>query len=253
MNPASRGQDISPQIPIPDLPGLWRHGGACSLDAAPSCGDGGSVRRGPGASGDSVFPVLPIFFPNRIIISRCFSKLFESRKGASNAGRQERRRKRGRAGATMLGAPCGLRDIVVGTCEQPAIRRHETFAQDSIAELLEIAPSIAISVLDDLLLTEPAAWRGSDTAMKVLGAGTLRRRTDGLEPATLMHVDAQRMFNFVEDTEDPHVHPLPHRANMNYKHRAQGHVLPRSLMVFTYLTSSCRAAERIFLAAERSD
>ncbi|CAE7329412.1 unnamed protein product [Symbiodinium natans] len=50
---------------------------------------------------------------------------------------------------------------------------------DSIAELLEIAPSIAISVLDDLLLTEP-------------------------------------------DTEDPHVHPLPHRANMNYKHRAQG-------------------------------
>ncbi|CAE7231607.1 unnamed protein product, partial [Symbiodinium microadriaticum] len=50
---------------------------------------------------------------------------------------------------------------------------------DSIAELLEIAPSIAISVLDELLLTEP-------------------------------------------DTEDPHVHPLPHRANMNYKHRAQG-------------------------------
>ncbi|CAJ1376832.1 unnamed protein product [Effrenium voratum] len=52
-------------------------------------------------------------------------------------------------------------------------------AVDSIAELIEIAPSTAISLLDGLLLTEP-------------------------------------------DTEDPHVHPLPHRANMNYKHRAQG-------------------------------
>lgn len=50
---------------------------------------------------------------------------------------------------------------------------------DSIAELIEIAPTTAISLLDELLLTEP-------------------------------------------DTEDPHVHPLPHRANMNYKHRAQG-------------------------------
>eukprot|EP00438_Fugacium_kawagutii_P034506 Skav213796 [mRNA] locus=scaffold1987:167430:171829:- [translate_table: standard] len=50
---------------------------------------------------------------------------------------------------------------------------------DSIAELIEIAPSTAMHMLDRLLLTEP-------------------------------------------DTEDPHVHPLPHRANMNYKHRAQG-------------------------------
>jgi len=50
---------------------------------------------------------------------------------------------------------------------------------DSIAELIEIAPTTAINLLDGLLLTEP-------------------------------------------DTEDPHVHPLPHRANMNYKHRAQG-------------------------------
>eukprot|EP00435_Cladocopium_sp_Y103_P010723 s639_g2.t2 len=50
---------------------------------------------------------------------------------------------------------------------------------DSIAELIEIAPTTAINMLDGLLLTEP-------------------------------------------DTEDPHVHPLPHRANMNYKHRAQG-------------------------------
>lgn len=50
---------------------------------------------------------------------------------------------------------------------------------DGIAELIEIAPTTAIKMLDGLLLTEP-------------------------------------------DTEDPHVHPLPHRANMNYKHRAQG-------------------------------
>ena len=34
--------------------------------------------------------------------------------------------------------------------------------------------------------------------------------------------DADRFLD--EDTEDPHVHPLPHRANMNYKHRAQGHL-----------------------------
>ncbi|CAE7546855.1 unnamed protein product [Symbiodinium pilosum] len=33
---------------------------------------------------------------------------------------------------------------------------------DSIAELLEIAPTIAISVLDELLLTEPAAWPSLD-------------------------------------------------------------------------------------------
>ena len=33
-----------------------------------------------------------------------------------------------------------------------------TMAKDSIAELIEIAPTTAINMLDGLLLTEPAAW-----------------------------------------------------------------------------------------------
>ena len=35
----------------------------------------------------------------------------------------------------------------------------------------------------------------------------------------------QKLDTRAQDTEDPHVHPLPHRANMNYKHRAQGAVV----------------------------
>ncbi|CAL1138924.1 unnamed protein product [Cladocopium goreaui] len=69
-------------------------------------------------------------------------------------------------------------------------------AKDGIAELIEIAPTTAIKMLDGLLLTEPAAW---------------------------MEAEMLGLLGDVEvDTEDPHVHPLPHRANMNYKHRAQG-------------------------------
>ena len=44
----------------------------------------------------------------------------------------------------------------------PGVLVWGAWLQDSIAELLEIAPTIAISVLDELLLTEPAAWPSLD-------------------------------------------------------------------------------------------
>jgi hypothetical protein len=58
-------------------------------------------------------------------------------------------------------------------------------AKDSIAELIEIAPTTAIKMLDGLLLTEPAAWMEAEMLglLGDSGSGALKKKLAGKDEA----------------------------------------------------------------------
>lgn len=68
---------------------------------------------------------------------------------------------------------------------RPDLPLAMAIAKDSIAELIEIAPTTAIKMLDGLLLTEPAAWMEAEM-LGLLGdseSGALKKKLAGKDDA----------------------------------------------------------------------